>query len=834
MKTIEIQNWRFGLDTRRTSISSNLGTLTTLENAFVNQGAEIESRKAFVKLGTLSVNCFDILALSTGMVTFGSTTNLTAVQSNTRTRANNIATIRLVVGNWFFLVGDVVTITGLGGIGYNLANVTITAVNANTISYACPGADEALHVDAGGTVTKNTSIITYQRLRHPWVGLIGDGLFDPAMTGVTASCSFNNKAVVSASFAAYNGSIIGSDYSSCATTIMFNDGTAVVQHYLGSVLVTTGHRSGAIADQQIALANELVASIPSYFDTTFVGQEVTNPTIGAYVSLTGPVDEAFTLTTNYTTATTKTFTQDQTIGTVAAPEVIAVGATNKFYLVSGAGGQITSLVDNAAVALITAAVPYNASLFQTALDLVAAINARTGTTGYTAAATLYSTKVAEVTLTAPASAGATPATPVVITTTTIHVSLTTPPDAGATGAQNLVLAGGVNGVAAQSQVSYLLFDGTNSLVGWNYNDTWGFVLTLNNIFYTVGNGNITQKVPSFMLPLANKVYFTYGVNVNFSKVNDATGWEQQDSGAGFLLATDQYSNPSNTVALAPYQGRLAVFCNSTISIWQINADPTQYAVTQTLNNIGTIAAQSVQPLGDLDVIFLANSGFRSLRVRDSSLNAVTTDIGSPVDSLVVTAIRQGLTNVCAVLEPTSNTYWCYLNDGNIYVLSYFPALKIEAWSTFKPTDQNGATFVPKKMVVYNQQVYILDTNNNVYVYGGANNNTYDGSVVTVITPWLDDKKPSMYKGYESVDVGMQGKWTLYAGCDPTSGTLEQIFTYGTAATPDPTKDSTFDIQTISYIANGTHFRLKAVSDATNIGVIKLASLLLKYEPQNEK
>jgi hypothetical protein len=39
---------------------------------------------------------------------------------------------------------------------------------------------------------------------------------------------------------------------------------------------------------------------------------------------------------------------------------------------------------------------------------------------------------------------------------------------------------------------------------------------------------------------------------------------------------------------------------------------------------------------------------------------------------------------CAVVEPTTKSYWLYL-DGNIYVLSNYPESKILAWSIFKPT-----------------------------------------------------------------------------------------------------------------------------------------------------
>lgn len=50
MSAVVIQDFRYGLDTRRSALTSILGTLVTLENAHVNQGGEIEKRKAFVRI----------------------------------------------------------------------------------------------------------------------------------------------------------------------------------------------------------------------------------------------------------------------------------------------------------------------------------------------------------------------------------------------------------------------------------------------------------------------------------------------------------------------------------------------------------------------------------------------------------------------------------------------------------------------------------------------------------------------------------------------------------------------------------------------------------------
>lgn len=80
MEEFHIQNFKFGLDTRRDVLTSQPGTLVTLSDASVNPGGEIEKRKAFVDDSKdLAINdsngsqgTFGLEVTSAGLVTFGS------------------------------------------------------------------------------------------------------------------------------------------------------------------------------------------------------------------------------------------------------------------------------------------------------------------------------------------------------------------------------------------------------------------------------------------------------------------------------------------------------------------------------------------------------------------------------------------------------------------------------------------------------------------------------------------------------------------------------------------------------------------------------------------
>lgn len=913
VKSLIIKNFKYGLDTRRDVLTSQPGTLVTLENCHINQGAEIESRKAFVPVGTLPSNCFDLLATPTGLVTFGSASRGAAGTTYTttfRARLANVVQLTITPASTI-QAGDYVSVAGVGGTGYNVTSALVTFVGGGgtTILYANVGANETIVADGGGTVTilPLATVAGYQRLQHPWVSIINDGLLSPTMSGVKTSCCFNGNTFVAASFNAFTGSIVSSDWSTNATTILYSNGVPIVDHWLGVVLAKSGFRSGAVTDQWVQMAKNLANEIPSYFGTTFSGLFV-NP---SFTQISGPVSQSFALTASFVTTTANTFTVDTTHQAAATNATVAVGAVCTFFLVGGSGGQINSLIDYAGYALISAPVPFDSSLVKTAQDLANAITTNNPAIGnpisYTAVASQVSTTIAQIIVTAPTTSGSAPnGQNITINSTTIKVSNNS--SGGATGVQSFPFSGGVTRADATPQISYTLFDRNGVLSGWNYNDTWTLIVVSNNVQYTVGAGNIANLIPTYCLALGSKVNIISGTTWAFSAISDDTKWEKQDVGAGTITIADQSFSPTSIVSLATYQGRMAVFCRSNIQIWTINADPTLYTQGQILQNTGTFAGLSVQSLGDLDVLYLSDTGIRSLRARETSLNAFVTDIGSPIDQIITDSLLVGGSNTtaCSVVEPISNRYWLHLN-GVIYVLSYFPSLKISAWSTYKPTyitnlgspnagsfqyttipgatyywqvgnantiQQSGGAncnpgingqfvatgafvtvttstlggnappftsvlyeatpFTPVKFVVYNGQVYVLDTNNRVYVFGGSNNNTYDGSVSTVETPWLDDKEPTAEKRLESLSYAAAGLWYYQMSTDILGGTIQNVSVKG-QATPAIITDSSFPYTgKIGVSGISTHIKIKALSDVTNQGKLVLGCLAVNYKEGRER
>lgn len=222
---------------------------------------------------------------------------------------------------------------------------------------------------------------------------------------------------------------------------------------------------------------------------------------------------------------------------------------------------------------------------------------------------------------------------------------------------------------------------------WLQDEKWGLDLVSTAGDYRVGSNNFyTANLLLTMCATINKrVYVAAGPQFNFSDNGDPTGWEEQNPGAGFIKYLSYFGGQDAVYSIAQLQGRLVVVARRSVQIWTMDADPNNFALVQEMDNIGSISNLATQNIGDFDVIILDDTGFRSLRTREVTLNAYVDDVGVAIDELVQTDLQSvSAATCCAIVEPTLKLYWGYLN-GKIYVLSRYPSSKINAWSTYLPT-----------------------------------------------------------------------------------------------------------------------------------------------------
>jgi hypothetical protein len=307
---------------------------------------------------------------------------------------------------------------------------------------------------------------------------------------------------------------------------------------------------------------------------------------------------------------------------------------------------------------------------------------------------------------------------------------------------------------------------------------------------------------TFAKTVGSKVYVASGPNLHFSGIQIPTGFQSLNVGAGFIDMSTEAAGSEELQAIATYLQYIAVFAGRVTQIWYVDPDPDLNKKAQVLYNTGTISPRTVTQFGDNDLFYLDESGLRSLKARDSSNAASTTDIGIPVDTLVVAKLT-ALTplqrsQVLGLIEPSSGRFWLIFPD-EIFVFSFFEGSKISSWSTYTPSVNNVA-FTVNDAVVLKKKVY-LRSGDKIYVYGGLDNEVaYDSTEPELWTPYLDAGAPAKKKQFNGIDVACEGEWIVSAGMSPKNLTASDKI-----ATVDGT---TYEAERIPFEAEATHVSLR--------------------------
>lgn len=323
---------------------------------------------------------------------------------------------------------------------------------------------------------------------------------------------------------------------------------------------------------------------------------------------------------------------------------------------------------------------------------------------------------------------------------------------------------------------------------------------------------------SFVKTVGSKVYATSGPRMHFSGIREPAHWTSEYAGAGFVNVAQEASGANELLALADYQGLVAVFSERVVLTFYVDPDPDLVTKRQVLQNTGTVSPKSVTEFGDADVFYLALSGLRSLRARDSSNAAASTDLGSPVDADIKTKLSTMTTaerrNVAGLINPVDGRFWLCFPDGEIFVFSFFPSAKVSAWTTYDtgwPIDA---------VTVFDRRVY-LRSGNSIYVYGGLDDATgleYDSTVAKAWLPYFNAGRPAQKKSWNGLDAALEGVWRVYLAMDSRDISVREL-----AATLSAT---TFDDDRVPVEQNCTH--LSPQFESYGDGPAVLSSAVLHY------
>ena len=165
------------------------------------------------------------------------------------------------------------------------------------------------------------------------------------------------------------------------------------------------------------------------------------------------------------------------------------------------------------------------------------------------------------------------------------------------------------------------------------------------------------------------------------------------------------------------------------------------------------------------MFYLDDSGIRSLRARSGTDTPYAADIGSAIDTFVQEHIDtlpvDTVARAVSVIEPKDGRFWMAIGE-RIYVLSYFPSNKIQAWTYYEPGFE-VTDFARTKDRVYARSA---DT---IYIYGGVSGEEYpgEGEMESVAeTPFLSGETPGTIKGMAGADFIVTNTWDATIYSDP--------------------------------------------------------------------
>jgi len=325
---------------------------------------------------------------------------------------------------------------------------------------------------------------------------------------------------------------------------------------------------------------------------------------------------------------------------------------------------------------------------------------------------------------------------------------------------------------------------------------------------------------TFARAYKSKMYRIDGKYLRFSGVNNPAVNDPSSTanpGAGFINMSINDPDGENLQAMEVYYNDMAVAARLLTQIWSLDPDPSNDTISQMLR-IGTIAPKSMIQFGTGDVLFLSDSGVRSLKAMNINLAAAVSYVGSAIDPLLIAAILANPTaagEARAVIQPIQGRYWLHLN-GTIYVLSYYPAANITAWCTFIP-DPGYSDLL--EMIIAYQYVFTFDARGNLKLYGGADGKTYDSCTVTIITPHMHASGPTENKRISAVDVMCQGAWSIEIGMLPNNTNAYELVAN--------VQDNTFGIQNIPFAGYGTHIGLRLINQAAGPALLAAVHLNLQ-------
>ena len=321
-----------------------------------------------------------------------------------------------------------------------------------------------------------------------------------------------------------------------------------------------------------------------------------------------------------------------------------------------------------------------------------------------------------------------------------------------------------------------------------------------------------------VLVYKTKMYSTADSLLHYSALNEVTEWTDPALGAGFINFSNNAKGSDSLVGMASYYANAAIFAEQAIQIWYLDTDDSNNSQVQVINNTGALARHSITEFGENDVFYLSRTGIRSLRARDSSNAAYVGDVGNAVDADIIELIASDETaarNARAVLDQREGRFMLAIGS-KIYVFSYFPTSRVQAWSTYEPG------FEIKSWAFDGEQLFTR-SEDKLYTFGGPTGDIYDDCPVTVQMPFLDSGQPATFKDFFALDMSCENTWTVEMGTN-----LNDIADRETVAT---VSNITYGERSAALTGYSTHAALRLT--CSREGKAKIGTISLHFNAADQ-
>lgn len=291
--------------------------------------------------------------------------------------------------------------------------------------------------------------------------------------------------------------------------------------------------------------------------------------------------------------------------------------------------------------------------------------------------------------------------------------------------------------------------------------TVGGTVTDNGITWTAESAMVLDaKCPHSPIAyyIESKVYSPYRDVLRYAVTDNPRDWTTAND-AGFFPSGMHSPESPEVTGLGEYRGRLVAFTASRAIIIDVDPDPVNIVLFDSIPGIGTIYPKGIVGVsGDLQ--FTTPAGIRSLSIAAGAETLQSGDVGAGIDDLVKAKLAGGEEPI-SFYYPGSGQAW-HVFDNEVFVYSQSRLGKIGAWSryVFPFSIEHAAQLAGDLYVRAGDTLHRMDDD--------LTDDSGVGFEGVVWWPYLDCGSPGVTKQFGGVDIVGYGSASISIGFDQSN------------------------------------------------------------------